>query len=250
MREPHYQRIKRHLLGMIEDGQLKPGDRVPPERELLTLFGVSRMTARQALVDLERDGVISRHQGRGSFVNAPKLEEALADLTSFTDDMRSRGFQPGSHLRRCVRIPAPEAVARALAVGVDEPVLLIERLRTANEAPVALQVAHLPAWIGLDVVDLADGSLYAALRRRGVLPAAGRETLEALAATAADVEALGVREGAPLLGLTRLTRDATGRPIEYTLSRYRGDRYRFVVDLAGHRVEEARSRAVEENPIA
>src|SRR5579884_1764568 len=75
MREPHYQRIKRHLLSMIEDGRLKPGDRVPAERELNARFGVSRMTARQALIDLERGGFIIRYQGRGSFVAEPKLEE-------------------------------------------------------------------------------------------------------------------------------------------------------------------------------
>jgi len=236
MREPHYQRIKRHLLSMIEDGRLKPGDRVPAERELNARFGVSRMTARQALIDLERGGFIIRYQGRGSFVAEPKLEEALADLTSFTTDMTNRGFRPGGRLLRHELVTATESIAQALGLDPGDPVLRIERLRTANGVPVAVQVAHLPGRLDIEANEIEDGSLYAALRRRGLVPSAARETLEALLAGGADADRLGVREGAPLLGLTRLTSDQTGHPIEYTISRYRGDRYRFVVDLAHHEV--------------
>lgn len=231
---PLYYQIKTRLLEAIDNGQLKPGDRVPSERELTESFSVSRMTARQALKELEAQGFLYRVQGKGTFVATPKLEQPLAALTSFTDDMRRRGMEPGAEVLSTEEGPAGRRLAELLGVGETATVFRMERLRLADGEPMALEIAHVLAdrCPGLTAVDVRNHSLYQILRERyAIRLVRAEQSLEAVAAGPYEAEILQVREGAPLLMLERVARDESDRPVEFVRSLYRGDRYRFMTEL-------------------
>jgi GntR family transcriptional regulator len=231
---PLYYQIKARLLDAIENGQLRPGDRVPSERELTTQFNVSRMTARQALTELENQGYLYRVQGKGTFVATPKLEQPLASLTSFTEDMRRRGLEPAARILAAEETVAGHKVARALNIAETAGVYRLERLRLAGGEPMALEISHVPAALtpGLLNEDSVEHSLYRVLTERyGIRLVRATQSLEATAANAYEAEMLHVREGTPVLLLERISRDAADRPVEYVRSLYRGDRYRFTTEL-------------------
>lgn len=231
---PLYYQIKARILEAIETGQLRPGDRVPSERDLTGQFGVSRMTARQALTELENQGYLYRVQGKGTFVATPKLEQPLLGLTSFTEDMRRRGLEPGAQIIAAAEVPAGRKVARALGVGEATPVYRLERLRLAGGLPMALEVSHVQAALAPGLLEQQGlhQSLYSLLSARfGVRLVGATQSLEAVAANAYEAEVLHVKEGAPLLLLERTARDAQDRPVEFVRSLYRGDRYRFTTEL-------------------
>jgi GntR family transcriptional regulator len=233
---PLYYQIRSRLLETIENGQLQPGDRVPSERELTERFGVSRMTARQAVSELETQGYLYRIQGKGTFVSAPKLDQPLLGLTSFSEDMRSRGLEPGAMVLGAQEVPAGARVARELCVVETAPVYRVERLRLAGGEPMALETAFVSAarCRGLLDVSLEHESLYAVLRERfGLHLVRAAQRLEAVAANPYEAELLHVHEGTPLLLLERVSRDQADTPAEYVRSLYRGDRYRFVTELLG-----------------
>jgi GntR family transcriptional regulator len=237
---PLYYQIKARLLEAIEGGQLQPGDRVPSERELTARFSVSRMTARQALTELERQGYLFRLQGKGTFVATPKLDQPLASLTSFTEDMRRRGLEPGAHVLTAGQVTAERRVARALDVAEGTAVFKLERLRLAGGDPMALEASHIPVSLAPGLLDDGPvrGSLYQFLEGRyGIKLVRATQSLESVAASSYEGEILHVREGTPLLLLERISRDAADRPVEFVKSLYRGDRYRFTTEL--YRREEA-----------
>jgi len=236
---PLYYQIKTRLREAIEAGELRPGDRVPSERELTQRFQVSRMTARQALTELEAEGYLQRIQGKGTFVALPKVEQPLASLTSFTEEMRRLGMQPGAQVRSVREVAAGRMVGALLGIPETEPVVRLERLRLADGQPMALEVSHIPSRLvpGLVNRDLSAVSLYEVLERvYHIRLVRASQSLEAVAAGAQEAEVLQVREGAPLLLLERVARDETGQAVEYVRSLYRGDRYRFVADLVRPRL--------------
>lgn len=234
---PLYHQIKTYLTDALENGQLKPGDRVPSERELTTRFSVSRMTARQALTELEAQGLLVRVQGRGTFAATPKIEQPLVGLTSFTEDMRRRGLQPASQILAVAERPAGRRIAGILGIAETAVVLRMERLRLAGGEPMAVETAHIPTALvpGLCEADLAGGSLYVVLRERyGLHLVRATESLEATPADSYVAGLLHVREGTPVLLRERVCRDPRDRIVEFVRSIYRGDRYRFVTELTRH----------------
>lgn len=230
---PLYFQIKSRLLEAIESGALKSGDRVPSERELTTQFAVSRMTARQALTELETQGYLYRVQGKGTFVSTPKLEQPLVQLTSFTEDMRRRGLEPGARVLSASEVEAGRKAARALGIAENARVIRFERLRLAGGFPMALEISHVASerFPGLAGSDLNNRSLYQIFEQYGIRLSRATQSLEAVAANAYEAEILHVREGAPLLMLERVSRDDQDQPVEYVKSLYRGDRYRFTTEL-------------------
>ncbi|MDB4896812.1 MAG: GntR family transcriptional regulator [Firmicutes bacterium] len=231
---PLYFQIKTRLLELIENGQFKPGDQVPSERELTERFSVSRMTARQALTELESQGYLYRIQGKGTFVATPKLEQPLAGLTSFTEDMRRRGLAPGARVLTAQEAPAGKKAAKLLGIAETATIFRLERLRLADGEPMALETSHIPVALcpGLLEADFRDQSLYRILAERcDTRLVKADQSLEAVPATAYDAEMLHVREGTPLLLMERVSRDASDKPVEFVRSLYRGDRYRFTTEL-------------------
>jgi GntR family transcriptional regulator len=237
---PRYREIEQVLRARIAD--LKPGDPLPSDAALCREFGVSRMTARNAVGRLAEEGLITREPGRGSFVAVPQSHRRANNLLSFSDEMRRHGRVPRSRLLRRELRPARPDEVRDLRLGEGEPVVALVRIRLADDVPIALEAVALHGRCAAAVMhaDLETGSLHETLRAAGFVPARGKATLAAGVAGAADADLLGVAPGTPLLVERRVIVDLRGRPLESTESRYPADRYALDVDFE---VEGARDRA-------
>jgi GntR family transcriptional regulator len=234
-REPKYYAVKRHLLDTI--ATLPPGSAVPTERELATQLATSRTTVRQALVDLVAEGRLVRRQGAGTFIAEPKVSWPL-HLTSFTEAAAVNGFAASTRLIAVSRVRAAEDVAERLGVATGAPVHRIERLRLADERPMAVETSHLAAarFPHLTRHIRRRQSLYEVLRDAyGVVPVSAEELIATAPASPREAALLGTETGAPMLVLGRHSRDARGEPIEWVTSWYRGDRVTFVADLTAPR---------------
>lgn len=231
---PIYYQLKEALKQQIESGILKPHERVPSERELEEAYHISRMTARRALEELEAEGYIYRAQGKGSFVAEPKIRQGLLWLTSFTEDMRERGMRAGAKVLR-VEVVSDERVARKLGIDPGEEFVMLQRLRTADGKPMALETSYLRRRFcpGLEGHDFTDRSLYRILQEEyGLRLGRAEQAVEAKVAGEFEAELLGVKPGAPILSMERITYLDDGQtPIEYVRSIYRGDRYKLYVEL-------------------
>lgn len=227
---PLYIQVKEVLLEEIRSGQYHPHDRLPSERQLSQRFDVSRMTVRQALLDMAREGAIYARLGKGTFVAAPKFDQQLRTLTSFSQDVHSRGGKPTSQVLEARQMAASAEVAAALRLAHGAPVLVLSRLRLSNGVPLAIETANLPYELCPDLLqhDFATESLYEVLRADyGIEPAQAEQVIEAALATPRDAELLQLTPPAAVLNMQRLTRDSHGHPIEYVHSTYRSDRYKF-----------------------
>jgi GntR family transcriptional regulator len=228
---PKYYALRQWLRAQV-DG-MPPGTPVAPERALSERFNVSRTTVRQALHDLAVEGRIVRRQGRGTFVAPPKVTQPM-QLSSFTQAMAGQGRRPGAHIVDIAVIDAEPEVADQLGVATGSAVVRVERLRYADDEPMAVETVYLDHARFPDVGDelTANASLYAVLEDRyGVVPDSADETIETVLAPPAAARLLGTDAATPMLLLTRSTRDSTGRPVEYVRSLYRGDRFRFSTHL-------------------
>jgi GntR family transcriptional regulator len=226
---PQYREIEQALRLRIAD--LRPGARLPSDAELSAEFGVSRMTARNAMQRLVDDGLIAREPGRGSFVAESPTHRHANRLMTFTQEMLRTGRRPSSRvLIRVIRPSTPEEAAD-LGIGPRQPVIHLRRVRMADGQAIALESSALVRSCANVVVaaDLAAGSLHEALRAAGIIPKRGTATISAATATADDAHLLGIRPGAPLLVERRVILDAAGRRIEATESRYRADLYALAV---------------------
>lgn len=230
---PKYYQLKEILRGQIERDELRPGSLVPPERELCDQYGVSRMTARQAIVELVNEGLLYREQGRGTFVAAEKVRQEAERLASFSEDMASRGLRATSSVLDAETVEAGPVVARLLGVEETEEVVRLRRVRYAGGEPMALETSHLSSSVagGLLALDLSERSLYEELRARGVRIDSAEQSYEATLVNDFEARHLGVPPGSPALLLERVTRDEHGRAFEYVKSTYRGDRYRITTTL-------------------
>lgn len=232
---PLYYQLRETLIAYFAEEGFVPGDRVPGDFELCERYGVSRTVVRQALTELEFDGVIERIKGKGTFYAAPKVGESLAQsLTGLHEDMAARGKELVSEVRRLEVIPADARLSAELEIGPYQPVILLERLRKVDGHPWALCITHVPYEVapGLLTTDFTHGSLYGILEEQyGVRLARGRRSIEASVASRSVAELLGIPTGAPVLVLRSVSRDENGRPVESFVAFHRGDRSRFEVDL-------------------
>ncbi len=228
---PRYLQVATAFRNLVERGVLRSGEALPSERDLSTVTGLSRVTMRRAVETLLREGVLSRRHGSGTYV-AKRIEQPLSVLAGFSEDMKSRGNRPGSvWISKVVTHPSPKE-AMALGVGPGEQVLRLLRVRTADEEPLAIETAVVPASV-LPSTDLIATSLYSALSDQGYRPAYGVQRLHAALATREEAELLMIPIGSAILRIERRAFLANGRPVEFTLSAYRGDRYDFIARLSG-----------------
>jgi GntR family transcriptional regulator len=222
---PHYRQIELALRERL--ATMPPGERLPSDDELCREFGVSRMTARNAMHRLAEDGLVERIPGRGTFSAAAPSHRHADRLMAFSHEMARLGRTPASRLLdRDIRPSTPEQAA-LLGLRPTEPVVMVRRLRLADGEPIALETAVLARRTAEVVLaaDLERGSLHEALAGAGLHLRRGNATITAEAATAEDVRLLGVGRGTPLLVERRVITDGQGRPVEATESRYPGDRY-------------------------
>jgi GntR family transcriptional regulator len=222
---PKGEQLEEILEGFI--ATLAPGTALPSERVLAQRYQVARATVSQAIEGLAVRGLVYRVHGSGTFVAEPRFRQPET-LTSFSEDMRARGMLPGSDVLRQEVVPAGEIIARQLEVEPGTPVVQIERVRTADGEPMALERTHLPAgrFPGLEAVDLTDVSLYETLAERwDVQVAIADQWYSVIRPTETEARLLRVQPDHPAMLFQRVTRDAAGGVVEYVRSLYRGDRY-------------------------
>jgi GntR family transcriptional regulator len=232
---PLYIQIAEGLIGQVETGELAPGDRLPPERELSEQLGVNRMTLRRALRVLEAQGLVVRKHGVGTYISEPKIDRRMDTVFRFTRGMQSRGYTPGTRLISLDQVMMDAALARELAMPVSAPAYRILRLRTVNQGPVLLENYIIPVrrFPDLEHYDLEGRSIYEVMESEyGVSIARARQSFEPVVATTFEAELLGVRQGAPLMLEKRISFDVDDLPVEYGKDLYRGDRFRFVTEAA------------------
>lgn len=227
---PAYKRIQGAILKRIQTGQLKPGDSVDSERELARIHRVSLMTARHALAGLEREGLVERRRGAGTFVAPPKIH--FNKLMSFTEQMVSRGLSGCSRVLSATVIDNEPEIAARLALPSNSRMIRIERLRQGADEPFALETAYLSAedFAGLTKAPLERGSLFSLLEREyGLMVAHADEEIDATGADASTAELLNVSRGAPLLRIRQVIFSTTGKPTIYVLGLYRSDRHTLLI---------------------
>ncbi|WP_286795623.1 GntR family transcriptional regulator [Microbacterium sp. UBA3394] len=232
---PMYDQLCRLLLARISQGKLKPGDLLPGEMRLCEHYGISRTVVRQALAQLEHEGVVERVKGKGTFVARPKTSESLVHtLMGLYEDVERRGGHVHSDVIRHEREDAAADVAEALEIPVGDSVIALERLRFVDGQPWSLSTTWMPEAVGAVTlgVDLADASLYRVLADNGIVAAEGVRSAEATVASHEQARLLDLTTGAALLRLRSVSRDASGRPIEFFIAHHRGDRSRFEFELA------------------
>lgn len=231
-RGPRYEQLYRYLAAAIAAGDLQSETQLPPERELADLAEVSRVTVRKAVSQLVDDGVLDQRRGAGTFVRAPraKLEHSLSALLSFTEYMRQRGKSSTSRiLRRGVFLPNPDE-QMALGLSGTDRVSRVDRLRSADDIPLALEWSSLPQDI-LPDPQAVETSLYDILRAAGTAPSRAVQRISAVNLIGADARLLNLADGTAVLRIDRTAYLPSGRPIEHTRGLYRSDIYDFIAEL-------------------
>lgn len=229
---PLYLQLQRLIADAIASGRLNPGDSLPPERDLAAMTGLSRVTVRKGVAELVASGRLVQRRGSGTFVapKVEKLEQALSLLTSFTEDMARRGRSVESAwIARGLHDAAPEEVM-ALGLAAGEGVARLERVRSSDGVPLAIERASLSQVTLPDPQGVTD-SLYAVLQARGLRPVRAVQRISAANLTPKDADLLGVTPGVAGLRIERISYLPSGKVVEFTRSLYRGDAYDFAVEL-------------------
>lgn len=230
---PLYYQLAEQLRESIRAGELRPGDQAPSERELSERYGISRMTVRQAIGYLIREGVLVAEHGRGTFVAEPKLTYDVLQLLGFTEAILQRGGLPVSQVLEQSVVAAPAVVAQELRLPQHAPVHKLVRLRLSHSMPLLLETSYLSAigCPGLERHDLAHRSLYDVLEQDyGLSLKRAHQALEATTANSYESQLFGIPVGTPMILLEGVTSDFGEHPIEYFKAVYRGDRFKLVFD--------------------
>jgi len=228
--QPAYQRIQGAIRKRIDSGQLHPGDAVASERDLAKIHQVSLMTARHALASLEREGIVERRRGIGTFVAAPKIH--FNKLMSYTEQMASRGLAAGSKVVAAKVIEQEDEIAARLMLPAGSKMIKIERVRHTSDEPFALETCYLPAerFPGLVREPLGRGSLFARLEQDfGVQLTYADEEVDATAADSRVAQFLQVPRGAPVMRIRQVIYSSNGKPVIYVVGFYRAERHSLFI---------------------
>jgi GntR family transcriptional regulator len=217
------------LVDMIRNGQARPGDRMPTEAQLGEQYDVSRTTARRALDELRRQGLVERKPGKGTFVLPPRLHAPIAHLHSLTDVIEHLGYTPGTLTLSVARRAADEGVAKDLGIEVGDTVVVVDRVRTADGDPVYVGSSTLNtvAFPALAEVDFSTGGMYAIfVTVTGLGLERAVQWLSAVAADPQTAKSLAVEPGSPVLKLERVVYLEGGIPVESVVGHFHGDLYK------------------------
>jgi GntR family transcriptional regulator len=228
--QPAYKRIQDTIITLVESGQLKPGDMVDSERELARIHGVSLMTARHALAGLEREGLVLRRRGAGTFVAPPKIH--FNKLMSYTEQMSGRGLAASSKLLSLNVIDTEQEVAARLSLPVSSRLIKLERLRLGGEEPFAIETCYLSAdeFGELTGSRLDRVSLFSVLEHDyGLEIAHADEEVDATTADAHSGRLLGIPNGSPVLRIRQEIYSTKGKVALYVLGLYRSDRHTLLI---------------------
>lgn len=233
---PLYYQLKEVLKQQIHAGHLAPHTAIPSEPELVAQYHVSRATVRQALTELVHEGLLYRQHGRGTFVCEPRVQQrTLSELTSLSDELRQRGKRPGGMLFVSELVRGSQTVREQLRLTDEEQVVRLERLRTADDVPIAYEVDYLPYPRASSVYqrakEVAEGSLYSIMAAEGLHPYIAEHSLKGDVPAAREADLLRIAPTTSGLRLASTVFDDTGSPIEYTEAFYPGNLYDFRLTL-------------------
>lgn len=229
-----YNQILAALVGAIRAGEIGVGDKLPTEADLVDTYGVSRTTARRALDELHRQGLVRREPGRGTFLADPKIHADLPYLHSFSEEIRRLGYEPGARLLTREEVVADPKIAERLGVGAGSPAMYVRRLRTADGHPIFVCDSHLPLerFPALRQADYSVNSLYKLFEEVvGKRISRAAQWISAGAADAEVAELLELEAGSPILKLERVTYVAREEPVESVGAHFHPERYRHYSEL-------------------
>ena len=230
----HYQ-LKEILQEMIENEDLKPGQSIPPEREICEIQGVSRMTVNKAIMSLVNEGLIYREQGKGTFVSVEKVNQEISRLKGFTEQMSENGVVSKTKILSYKIIEATKQHKFELKMPEDEKEIIeIKRLRFSDEQPVAIETAWIPHYLfkGMTREVIEDKSLYAIMREKyGYHPYKAKQTIEPIMLNEYESKLLNQENRALALIFRRTTYLENETPIEYTKAIYRSYKYKYEIIL-------------------
>lgn len=233
-RVPRYHRIAESLRERIQSGDLRPGARLDNQRQLARAFGVTLMTLRQALEVLERENLIARRHGLGTFVAAPAIDYDILQLRRFAGDLAAQGEDVSTRLLGTRVVVGDARAATALGLPPRAPLFVLERLRIVDGRPLSLQRSFLPARVGEEVAraDLAATSLKDVLEfKLGITIARARETVSAVRLGRREARELSCQPGAPAFESERISSDPGGRPVVFDRVFIPGERFRITREL-------------------
>lgn len=231
---PFYQQLYEILRGKIQRGEWQPGDLIPPESELIETYQLSRNTVRQVLDMLVNEGLIYRQRGRGSYVSHPTLEQSMTRIVSFTEDMRQRGFKPGTKVLTAKITSAEEDIAEKLQIQAGEQLVCLRRLRLADSEPMSIEESFLVHSYCPDVLqhNYAKQPLREVLEKDyGIRIASAKQVIQAILAPAEMANLLEIKPPAALLFIERISHSQSRIPVEFLRIYYRADRYTLFNEL-------------------
>lgn len=227
--------MKEYLKNQIDSNVYKVDEMIPSERELSEDFEINRLTVRQAINELVQEGLLYRQRGVGTFVSQPKIEQPLTKLTNFSSDMLSRGLAPGAQVVSMNIIPASKQISTQLRIAEAEQVIELVRVRTANGEPLALESSYLVYDLAKELygMNMENASLYQMLEDIcGLKLVKAIQSIEVASARQDEANVLDINQHDPIMLVERTTyTEGMDRPVEYVRSLYRGDRYKFSIEM-------------------
>jgi GntR family transcriptional regulator len=231
---PFYKQLRNKILDEIESGKLKQGDKLPSERELAEQFQISRMTARHTLSMLEREGVVERRVGSGTFINNKKIEMDFVTFNSFTKNMLNKGLIPSTQILSIQKMEATANLAQKLKLAQGDMMFAIKRLRLVNETPIAIEESFLPEKLcpGLNDIITENDSLYELLEREyGIVLVMAKEYMQVTVSDESESKLLKIRSESPCIFQEAVAFDKNEQEIEFSTSLTRSDIVKFYSEL-------------------
>jgi GntR family transcriptional regulator len=226
---PLYMQVARKLIQDVHDGRYQVDQALPSERLLSEQLDVSRVTARKAIDQLVEQGLVVRRRGSGNYV-APRIEQPLSNLSSFSEQLQQRGYRPGSQWLSRALVIAGADEQLSLGLSPNTRVARLERLRMADDIVMAYEVSIIPASV-LPRPEAVGNSLYEHLAQTGHMPVRALQHIRAMNASASLASQLDVPENQAVLFITRVGYLETGQAVELTHSYCRSDHYDFVAEM-------------------
>lgn len=231
---PFYKQLRNKILDEIESGKLKHGEKLPSERELAEQFQISRMTARHTLSMLEREGVVERRVGSGTFINNKKIEMDFVTFNSFTKNMLNKGLIPSTQILSIQKIEATANLAQKLKLTQGDMMFAIKRLRLVNETPIAIEESFLSEKLcpGLNEMITENDSLYELLEREyGIVLVMAKEYMQVTVSDESESKLLKIRSESPCIFQESVAFDKNEQEIEFSTSLTRSDIVKFYSEL-------------------
>ncbi len=225
---PLYQQLAETIKADIINGKYTAGSKIPSENDLARIYDVSRVTVRGALDALYDEGLINKVHGKGTFVSSKRISRNIAKGISFSDMIRLNGMTPSSRIIKCAYEPANEADIRELGLEPDSEIIVLERLRLADNVPVSIDTVRMhPRASFIMNYDLTKSSMIAALRENGIMTSTPDRIVRLVYASKDAARYLGIEQGYPLLSIYHITFDQNGVPLDRTTQLIIGDRIEF-----------------------